>query len=67
MFELDVKVLKAFLYDLATTVVTLVVAYLTVPDNVTKLGFGDALVPIVVGLAGAAATAWRRYVIEAKK
>ena len=64
---MDVKVLKAFLYDLATTVVTLVVGYLTIPDNVSKLGFGDAFVPIVVGLAGAAAIAWRRYVIESHK
>ena len=60
-------VLKAFVLDLATTVITLVVAWLSIPDNVTKLGIGDALVPVIVGLAGAAAIALRRYLIEAKK
>ena len=63
---INVLVLKAFLFDLATTAVTVVVAFLTVPDNVSKLGFGDALVPIVVGLAGAATIALRRYLIESK-
>ena len=64
---INVLVLKAFIFDLVTTVVTVVVAWLTIPDNVSKLGVGDTLVPLVVGIAGAAAIAARRYLIEAKK
>jgi len=59
-------VLKAFVYDLLTTVVTLVSAYLTVPENVSAMGFGDYLVPVIVGVAGAVAIALRRFVIENK-
>jgi hypothetical protein len=58
---MNIPVFKAFLYDLITTVLTLVVAYLTVPENVSKLGFSDVLVPVIVGIAGAAALALRRY------
>lgn len=54
-------VLKAFFIDLATTIVTVAVTYLTIPDNVSNLGFGDYLVPIIVALAGAALVALRRY------
>jgi hypothetical protein len=61
---MNVTVLKAFIYDLATTVATLVAVWLTVPDNVSAIGVGDALVPIVVGLAGAGLLALRRYRIE---
>lgn len=64
---MNLKVFKAFIYDLATSIVTLVAAYLTVPENVTGLGFSDALVPVVVGLAGAGAIAWRRYVLESRR
>lgn len=61
---MDLKVFKAFLYDLLTSIVTLVTAYLAVPDNVSKLGVADMFVPIVVGIAGAVAIAARRYLIE---
>lgn len=54
-------VLKAFFIDLATTIITVAVTYLTIPDNVANLGIGDYLVPIVVALAGAALVALRRY------
>lgn len=59
-------VLKAFLYDLLTSVVTMAAVYLTVPENVSKMGISDAVVPIVVGLAGAAIIALRRFRIENK-
>ena len=54
-------VLKAFIIDLATTVITLVATFLTIPDNVSSLGFSDYLVPIIVALAGAGVVALRRY------
>jgi hypothetical protein len=54
-------VLKAFVFDLLTTVATLVVGYLTIPDNVAKMGFSDVLIPVIVGIAGAALIALRRY------
>jgi hypothetical protein len=54
-------VLKAFVIDLVTTVITLVVTFLTIPDNVAKLGFSDFIVPIIVALAGAGLVALRRY------
>jgi hypothetical protein len=54
-------VLKAFIYDLLTTVATLVVGYLTIPENVSAMGFGDVIVPVIVGIAGAALIALRRY------
>jgi hypothetical protein len=57
----NLPVLKAFLYDLATTVITLVVGYLSLPENVSKMGVADTIVPIIVGLAGAAGIALRRY------
>lgn len=60
-------VLKAFFIDLATTIVTVAVTYLTIPDNVAKLGIGDYLVPIIVALAGAALVALRRYNIVKKE
>lgn len=63
---INVLVLKAFLFDLVTTAITVSAAWLTIPDNVAKLGVGDALVPIVVGIAGAAVIAARRYLIESK-
>jgi len=64
---INVLVLKAFLFDLVTTAITVAAAWLTIPDNVSKLGVADALVPIVVGIAGAAVIAARRYLIEAQK
>lgn len=64
---INVLVLKAFLFDLVTTAITVAAAWLAIPDNVSKLGVGDAFVPIVVGIAGAAVIAARRYLIEAKK
>jgi hypothetical protein len=59
-------VLKAFVFDLLTTVVTGAAIYLTVPENVEAMGFSDTLVPIIVGVAGAAVIAVRRYLIESK-
>jgi hypothetical protein len=61
---MNTAVFKAFIYDLATTAATIAAAWLTIPDNVSKVGVGDALVPIVVGLAGAGVLALRRYRIE---
>lgn len=58
---IDYPVLKAFVIDLATTIVTLAVTWFTVPENLAAAGFGDFLVPIVVALAGAALVALRRY------
>ena len=63
---MNIAVFKAFLYDLATSVATLVALWLTVPDNVSKLGFADYLVPIIVGAAGALLLALRRYVLIKK-
>ena len=62
----DYAVLKAFVIDLATTVATIVALWLTVPDNVTTMGIGEALVPVVVGLAGAGLVALRRFRIDKK-
>lgn len=59
-------VLKAFIFDFLTTAVTAVAVWLTVPDNVGKLGVSDTLIPLVVGLAGAGLIALRRYLIESK-
>jgi hypothetical protein len=61
---MNILVLKAFVYDLVTTALTGAALYLTVPENVSAMGFGDAIVPIIVGVAGAAVIAFRRYLIE---
>ncbi len=58
---MNYPVLKAFAIDLATTVVTVAVTWATVPDNLASAGISDMLIPAVVGLAGAALVALRRY------
>jgi hypothetical protein len=59
-------VTKAFFIDLATTAVTVIITFLTIPDNLAKAGLGDAVIPVVAALAGAALVAWRRYIITNK-
>jgi hypothetical protein len=64
----DFPVLKAFLYDLATTVVTVVLTWLTAADHLASIGITNpTLVAFVAGLAGAALIGWRRYRIEQAK
>lgn len=60
-------VLKAFVIDLATTLITVALTWITLPDNLAKAGVSDAIIPIVVGLAGAGLVAWRRFVITKKE
>jgi hypothetical protein len=63
---MNLHVLKAFVYDAATSITTAGAAWLTVPANVEKLGFTHFLIPVIVGLAGGAAMAIRRYRIAKK-
>ena len=64
---MNILVFKAFAYDLITSLATLVALWLTVPDNVSKLGISDLFVPVVVGAAGALLLAIRRYIIVNKQ
>lgn len=59
-------VFKAFILDLVTSLLTAAAAWLAVPGNVEKIGVTDFLVPVIVGLAGAAGMALRRWRIENK-
>ena len=67
MNVVNYPVLKAFVIDLATTVVTLALTWLTLPDNLTNAGLTSFAVPIVAALAGAGLVAWRRFAITKKE
>ena len=60
-------VLKAFLFDTVTSLVTLGLAWATLPDNLAVAGVSDYLIPIVAAVAGGLLLAWRRLVITKKE
>lgn len=63
----DFPVLKAFFIDLATTVITLTLAWVAMPDNLSKAGVSSFIAPVAAALAGSALVAWRRFIITKKE